>query len=119
VSLALDGWMRQGQEREYKEYKEYKEFKEFKEYEESANAPLGSHGLVSPYPRVAVSPSASFAGAVAAHFAVKDLIRLRPFAKVLPSQASTANSLARLLANSVKNCNISRLKTCGLSKFAR
>jgi hypothetical protein len=56
VSLALDGWMRQGQEREYKEYKEYKEFKEFKEYEESANAPLGSHGLVSPYPRVAVSP---------------------------------------------------------------
>jgi hypothetical protein len=49
VSLALDGWMRQGQEREYKEYKEYKEFKE---YEESANAPLGSHGLVSPYRRI-------------------------------------------------------------------
>jgi hypothetical protein len=28
LSLALDGWMRQGQEREFKEYKEYEEFKE-------------------------------------------------------------------------------------------
>jgi hypothetical protein len=65
------------------------------------------------------SSARRFAEAVAAHFAVNDLIRLRPFAKVLPSQAITANSLARLQANSVKNSNISRLKTCGLSKFAR
>src|SRR5260221_8537453 len=82
---------------------------------ESASEALG-------YPVMSLRGNSSarpFAEAVAVRFAVNDLIRLRPFAKVFASQAITANSLARLLANSVKKSSIRRLKTCGLSKFAR
>jgi hypothetical protein len=44
MSLALDGWMRQRQEKEFKEFKEYEEFKEW------ANAALGFAriGVINP-----------------------------------------------------------------------